>query len=62
MLSNLALAYNTISSCFFFFFLNINLYFLIHAGNLQHFNQIAELVILIRMPNKTAKTETETSF
>ena len=60
MLSNLALAYDTISSCFFFFFLNIN--FLIHAGNLQHFNPIEELVILIRMPNKTAKTEIETSF
>ena len=45
---------------FFFFFLTINLYFLIPAVIGQIFNPIAELVIPIGMPIKDAKAEIET--
>ena len=60
MLLDLDFASNTILSCFFFFFLIIDLHFLIPAGITQIFNPIAELVIPIGKPSKEAKTEIET--
>ena len=59
MLFNLDFANNTILSCFFFFFLIIDLYFLIPAAIAQFFNPIAELVIPIGIPIKEAKVEIE---
>ena len=56
---NLDFANNTILSCYFFFFLIIDLYFLIAAVITQIFNPIAELVILIGIPSKEVKTEIE---
>ena len=50
----------TIYHAFFFFFLIIDLYFLIPAVVTQIFNPIAELVIPIRIPTKEVKTEMET--
>ena len=47
MLFKLDFANDTISSCFFFFFLISDLYFLNPAVIAQIFNPIAELVILI---------------
>ena len=55
MLFNLDFANNTILSCFFFFFLIIDLYFLIPAVILQIFNHIAEATTPIRIPSKEAK-------
>ena len=52
-------ANNTILSRFFFFFLIIELCFLIAAVIAQIFNLIAEMVIPIGTPNKQAKTEIE---
>ena len=57
MLFNLDFANKAISSCSFFFFLIIDLYFLIPAAITQIFNPIAELVIPIGMPIKEAKAE-----
>ena len=57
MLPNLDFAKNTILSCFFF--LIIDLYFLIPAVIAQIFNPIAELVIPVVIPIKGAKTEIE---
>ena len=51
---------NTILSCFFLFFVIIDLYFLILAVIAQIFNPISELVIPIGIPMKEAKAETET--
>ena len=48
---------NTILSCFFFFVLIIDLYFLIPAVIAQIFNPIAELLIPIRIPTKEAKAK-----
>ena len=59
MLLNLDFANNTILSCFFFFFLIIDLYFLIHAVIAQIFNPIAELLIPIGMPSKETKAKIE---
>ena len=59
MLFNLDFANNTILSCFFFFFLIIDLQFLIPAGIAQIFNHIAELVIPIGIPIKEVKAEIE---
>ena len=56
MLFNLDFANNTILSCFFFF-LTIDLYFLIIAVIEQVFNPIAELVIPIGIPIKEVKSE-----
>ena len=56
---NLDFANNTILSCYFFFFLIINLYFLIPAVITKIFNPIAELVILIGIPSKEVKAEIE---
>ena len=57
MLFNFGLANNTILSCFLFFFLIIDLYFLIPAVVAQIFNPIVELLIHIRIPTKEAKAE-----
>ena len=57
MLFNLDFANNTILSCFFFFFLIIDLYFLIPAVIVQIFNPTAELLIPIEKPIKETKTE-----
>ena len=59
MVFNLIFANNTILSCFFFFFLFIDLYFLIPEVITQIFNPTAELVILIGMPTKEAEAEME---
>ena len=59
MLFNLDFANNTILSCFFFFFLILDLKFLIPAVIAQLFNPIAELVIPIRIPIKEAEAEIE---
>ena len=59
MLFNLDFANYTISSCFTFFFLIIDLYFLIPAAIAQIFNSNAEVVILIEIPSKEAKAEIE---
>ena len=60
MLFNLDFASNTILSCFFFFFLIIDLYFLISTVIAQIFNPIEELVIPIGIPTKEAKAEVKT--
>ena len=60
MLFHLDFANNTILSCFFSFFLIIDLYFLIPAVITQIFNPVAELVIPIGIPTKEAKAEIET--
>ena len=60
MLFNLDFARNAILSCFFFFFLIIDLYFLIPTVIAQIFNPIEELVIPIGIPTKEAKAEMET--
>ena len=57
---NLDFADNTLLSCFFFFFLIVDLCFLIGAVIAQIFNPIAELVIPIGIPTKEAKAEMET--
>ena len=54
---NLDFANNRILSCFFFFFLIIDLYFLIQAVIAQIFNPIAELVIPIGIPTTEAEAE-----
>ena len=56
MLFNLDIANNTILSCFFFFFLIIDLCFSIPAA-VQVFSPITELVISIEIPSKEAKAE-----
>ena len=58
-LFNLDFAKNAIWSCFFFFFLIIDLYFVIHAVIAQNLNPIAGLLICIERPNKEAKAEIE---
>ena len=57
MLFNLDFARNTVLSCFFFLF--IDLCFLIPAAIARSFNHIAELGITIGMPSKEAKAEIE---
>ena len=59
MLFNLGFADNTILSCFFFFFLIIDSYFLIPAAIAQISNPIAELLIHIGIPRNEAKAEIE---
>ena len=56
---NFGFASNTILSCFFVFFIIIDLYFLIPAVIAQTFIPIAELVIPIGLPIKEAKAEIE---
>ena len=60
MLFNLDFANNAILSCFFFFFLIIDLYFLIPKVIAQAFNPITELAIPIAIPTKEPKVEIET--
>ena len=57
MLLNLDFANNIVSSCFFLFFLFIDLYFLSPVVITQIFNPIAEIVIPIAIPTKEAKVE-----
>ena len=57
---NFVFASNTTLSCLFFFFLVIDLYFLIPAVISQTFNPFAELIILIEIPSKEPKPEIET--
>ena len=59
MLFNSDFAKNTILSCFFFFYIIIDLYFSIPAVIVQTFNPIAELVITIGIPSKESKAEIE---
>ena len=61
MLFYLDFANNTTSSCFFLFFLIIDLYFLIPAVITQIFNPIVELAIPIGITTKEAKAEMETN-
>ena len=60
MLFNLDFANNTILSCVVFFFLVIDLYFLIPAAIAQIFHKIAELVIPTGIPTKEANIGMET--
>ena len=59
VLFNLNFANNTVLSCLFFFFLIIDLYFVIAAVIAQIFNPIAEIVIPTGIPTKEAKAEME---
>ena len=59
MLNFLDFANNTILSCFFFFHLIIDLYFLIPTAIAQIFNPIAKLLIPIGITSKEVKTEIE---
>ena len=59
MLFNFDFANNTIIS-YFFFFLIIDLYFLLPALITQLFNRVAELVIPRGIPTIQAKAEMET--
>ena len=59
MLFNLDFADNTILLCFFFFYLIIDLYFLILAAIAQIFNQNPELAIPNGMPIKEVKADIE---
>ena len=59
VLYNLVFASNTILSFFFFFFLNIGLYFLIPGVIVQILNFIAEVIVPIGIPSKEAIEEIE---
>ena len=59
-LFNLGFANDDILSCFFLFFLIIDLYLLILAVTTQNYNPIAELVIPIETLTKEATLEMET--
>ena len=52
---NLDVAENTTLSCFFFFFLISDLYFLMSAATRQIFSSIVELIIPIRTGEKKQK-------
>ena len=60
LLSNLDFVNNLILSCIFFFFLTIDLCFLIPEVITQIFYPTAELAIPIGIPTKGAKAEMET--
>ena len=60
MVFSLVFPDNTILSCFFPFFLIIDLYFLIPAVIAKVFNPTAEIVIPTGIPTKEAKAEVET--
>ena len=57
MLFSLDFHNNTMLSWFFFFFLVIDVYFLIPAAIEQIFNPITELVITVRIPSKELKAD-----
>ena len=59
---NLVFANNTILSCFFFFFLMIELYILISAVIAQTFDSTAELAMPTKTPISEANTEVETQL
>ena len=59
MLINLDFANNAILSCFFLFFLVIELNVLIPAATAQSFHPIAELINPLVIPSKEAKVEIE---
>ena len=59
MLFDLDFHNNAISWCFFFFFLIIDIYFLISPAIAQIFNPIAKLIIPIVIPTKETKAEIE---
>ena len=59
MLFHLDFASNTVRSCFFLFFLIIDLYFLIPEVIAQIFDPIAEFVISLGIPIKEEKAEIE---
>ena len=59
VLFNLNFANNTVLSCLFFFFLIIDLYFVIAAVIAQIFNPTAEIVNPTGIPTKEAKAEME---
>ena len=59
MLFNLGFANSTILSCFFFFLLIIELYFLIPVVIAKSFNLIAKIVIPIGIASKKGKAGTE---
>ena len=59
MLLSLDFANNTIWSCFFFFFLLIDLYFLVPTPIAQIFNLYVELIFPLGIPSKEAKSEIE---
>ena len=60
MLFYLDFANVLILSCFFLFFLFIDLYFLISTVITQVFNPIADFIIPIAIPTKEAKAKMET--
>ena len=55
MLFDLDFASKSILSCFFFFFLTIDLHFLVPIVITQNFNPTAELVIPIGIPTNEPK-------
>ena len=60
MIINLDFANDIILSCFYSFFLFIDLYFLILAVIAQILNPVTELIIPIETPTTEAKAEMET--
>ena len=62
MLFYLTFANNIIFSCVFFYFLIVDLYFLIPAVISQVFNPIAEQVIPIGIPSKGQKARIGNAF
>ena len=60
MVFNLVLVSNTILSCFFYFFLIIDLYLLILAVITEIFIVVAEILIPTETPTKDANKEIET--
>ena len=58
MLFNIDFTNNTILSCFFFFLI-IELYFLILAGLTKVFSFTGELIVPIEIPTKETKAEME---
>ena len=60
IVANLAFTSNTILSCFFFFFVIIDLYYLIPEVIEQIFNPIVELVIPIEIETNEVNAEIET--
>ena len=59
MLFNLDFATNTVLLCLFFFFLIIDLHFLVPAAIAQIFNPIAKLVISVGITSEEAKAKYE---
>ena len=57
MIFNLGFVNDPVLLCLFFFFLIIDLYFLLTAVTTQIFNLIAELIIPMRIKTKEAKAK-----